>query len=313
MKILVTGAAGFIGSHLCDRLLNLGHSVVGIDSLEELIYQESYKVSNLKRISKSDKFSFIHEDLNKLDLIPHTDWADVVIHEAAMPGLTKSWSDFSAYNSANLGATQKLLEAITESKGTHLVHASTSSVYGKYAMGDESTETRPFSPYGVTKLAGEHLITAYRDNFGIEATILRYFSVYGPHQRPDMAYSKFCRLMLAGEAIQVTGDGNQSRTNTYIEDIVNATVLAAEQQVDGLIANICGTESITLNEAINLLATSLGVSPRIQYVGAATGDQLATCGDAGLAKQALGWAPNTPIREGLRIQAENALNDTASG
>jgi UDP-glucose 4-epimerase len=179
-------------------------------------------------------------------------------------------------------------------------------VYGEFANGDESPSTNPFSPYGVTKLAAENLITAYRNNFGISATILRYFSVFGPSQRPDMAYSKFIDSLLLNREIEIFGDGEQRRSNTFISDVVEATKLSADPRFNGEIFNICGDESITINEAIEALAESLGIKPIVRHLPVALGDQRDTSGDNSKAKRVLGWTPKVSIREGLEIQARQA-------
>jgi len=252
-------------------------------------------------------FTFLHKDLRDFDIKVVLEDVDCVINEAAMPGLGLSWSDFSLYNECNLVAVSRLLEALKEFPAVHLVHASTSSVYGQFATGDESTPLKPCSPYGVTKLAAENLIGAYRENFGISATILRYFSIFGPNQRPDMAYSKFIRQMISGEQIEIYGDGSQIRSNTFIDDIVSATRLAAQPKHDGEILNICGDQSISLSAAIEELADEIGVAPKIVLRAKALGDQADTSGVNSRAKQVLEWSPLTEIRSGLRLQARAAL------
>jgi nucleoside-diphosphate-sugar epimerase len=286
--------------------LSQGHEVTGLDSFNEELYPRAPKESNLQRLGESNEFTFVEKDIVTSNIFAEVQWADVIIHEAAMPGLVKSWAVFDQYSLANLTGTQRILEAIRNSPETHLVHASTSSVYGRFAVGDETLPTNPVSPYGVTKLSAEQLITAYRENYGVKATVLRYFSVYGPYQRPDMAYAKFCKLLLEGKSIQVTGDGTQSRSNTYVEDVAAATGLASEARIDGLVANICGAQNLSLNDAISIIANELDCEPKIQYVEAAAGDQVNTHGDASLAAKSLGWKPRTEIEMGLRLQTRAA-------
>jgi len=306
LRVLITGAAGFIGSHVSHLLLSQGHEVTGLDSFNEELYPRDPKESNLQRIGESNNFTFVEKNIVTSNISDEVHWADVIIHEAAMPGLVKSWDVFDQYSLANLTGTQRILEAIRDSPKTHLVHASTSSVYGRFAVGDETLPTNPVSPYGVTKLSAEQLITAYRENYGVKATVLRYFSVYGPYQRPDMAYAKFCKLLLEGKSIQVTGDGTQSRSNTYVKDVAAATGLASEARIDGLVANICGAQNLSLNGAISIIANELDCEPKIQYVEAAAGDQVNTHGDASLAAKSLGWKPRTEIEMGLRLQTRAA-------
>ena len=309
LKVLVTGGAGFIGSHVCSYLIDSGHDVTALDALDDCLYEREVKLRYLSHIGESDRFHFIHADLARAELQRLVARADVVIHQAATPGLSKSWHDFDTYSTNNLQATWHLLEALRASPSTHLIYASTSSVYGRFAVGSEECPTRPFSPYGVTKLAAENLIQAYRENFGLRSSILRYFSVFGPRQRPDMAYSKFCSRILNKQTLFVTGDGEQSRSNTYISDVVEATCLAAEAREDGLLANICGSETITVNEAIRQISEFLEISPRVQYTVATEGDQYATEGDASKASSALGWSPKVSVSQGLAQQASAALHD----
>jgi len=307
MNVVVTGAAGFIGSHLSAALVSTGSEVRGIDSLDGTLYPRQAKVKNLGRIPENGRFSFYEENLSEGEVGEHVAWADVVVHAAALPGLVFSWQHFDKYVDSNLRATRSLLEALRRNPMTHLVFASTSSVYGRFASGDEHTQLKPVSPYGVTKLAAENLVEAYRANFGVSATVLRYFSVYGPGQRPDMAYAKFCRLLIEGSELNLTGDGTQSRSNTYISDVIEATLVAVDRQLDGLTANICGNDVISLNEAVSVLAANLGVRPKLTYVDSVPGDQYETRGDASLAREQLGWTPRVTIHEGLKAQAEAAL------
>ena len=204
--ILVTGAAGFIGSHLVDRLLADGRTVVGVDCFTDY-YPRAVKERNLAGARGSDAFTLVEADLRTADLRPILDGVDAVVHEAAMGGLVRSWSSFESYLSCNVLGTQRLVEAIRDVGVPHLVHASTSSVYGRASSGDEDRVPAPDSPYGVTKLAAEHLIQAYRRNFDLPMTILRYFSIYGPRQRPDMGYHIFIDRILRGETITVYGTG----------------------------------------------------------------------------------------------------------
>ena len=212
MKCVVTGAAGFIGSHLCEHLLDCGHDVRGIDAFIPY-YKPAVKVRNLDNAMAQARFRFHRLDLRQDPLESALADADVVFHLAAMPGLTRSWSDFDGYWTCNVLATQRLLEAIhrSDSPPRRIVYASTSSVYGEEACGPETQPTEPISPYGVTKLAAENLCRSYAEAYGLPIVTLRYFSVYGPRQRPDMGYYKFIRAMIRDEPVTVCGDGEQVR------------------------------------------------------------------------------------------------------
>src|SRR5947209_2120407 len=245
MKCLVTGAAGFIGSHLCERLLQAGHDVAGVDAFIPY-YPRAVKEANLAAARAHPAFTFHELDLRDAPLELVVGEADVVFHLAAVPGLAQSWTRFDLYEGCNVSATQRLLEAARKSPALkRFVYASTSSVYGRYAAGDEAIPARPISPYGVTKLAAENLCRAYAEEQELPLVVLRYFSVYGPRQRPDMGYHRFIRALLDGEPVTIYGDGQQVRGNTYVADCVEATVAAA-QAVPGEVYNVGGGEAATV-------------------------------------------------------------------
>ncbi len=298
MKVVVTGAAGFIGSHLCEALLDGGHEVVGIDCFTDY-YARTDKESNLVDALAQPGFSFVEADLRSDALEPLLNGADVVVNEAATPGLVLSWDDFERYQSTNLSAVKRLVDACIAVGVGHLVQASTSSVYGAEATGPEASPCLPVSPYGVTKLAAEHLLLAHAATFDLPLTILRYFSIYGPRQRPDMAYRIFCERMLRGEPITVYGDGGQSRSNTYVADCVAGTIAALSGPADGSVFNIGGGREIKLTEAIAILAGHLGVEPVIEHLDARRGDQRRTAADVARAGEVLGWEPQVDPEEGL--------------
>ncbi|MCS6852897.1 MAG: GDP-mannose 4,6-dehydratase [Gemmataceae bacterium] len=301
MRCLVTGAAGFIGSHLCDSLLQAGHAVVGIDAFIPY-YPRPVKEGNLLGLWAHHKFVFHELDLRTAPLEPLLDGIDVVFHLAAMPGLPRSWSDFDLYESCNVTATQRLVEAAVRQRQLHrFIYASTSSVYGRYASGDESLPTRPISPYGVTKLAAEHLCRAFCEEKGLPLVVLRYFSVYGPRQRPDMAYHRFIRALLAGAPIVVHGDGQQVRGNTYVGDCVAAT-MAAMQALPGEIYNVGGGEAVTIQEVLHKLQLLTGRRAAIRHEPARPGDQRATSADTSKLRRHLGWRPRVGLDEGLARQ-----------
>ncbi len=302
-RMLVTGAAGFIGSHLCEALLKDGHDVVGLDAFIPY-YPRPVKEDNLASLRTTERFTFHEVDLRSADLDPLLDGVDVLFHLAAMPGLVKSWSDFSLYATCNIEATQRLLETACDRKVGHVIHVSTSSVYGKEATGDETRPLQPFSPYGLTKLAAENLCRAYEANFGLPMTILRYFSVYGPRQRPDMAYHILIRCLLEGTPFKLFGDGEQTRSNTYVADCVAATMLAAKHRetTRGEVFNIGGGEVVSLNKVIELMEELTGKKAVIERHPARPGDQKHTAADISKARELLGYNPRTPVREGLTAE-----------
>lgn len=303
MRVLVTGAAGFIGSHVCDRLLADGHEVVAIDCFTDY-YARHHKESNIRTALDHDRYTFIEADLRSDALEPLLEGVDAVINEAATPGLVLSWSDFERYESCNVYAVHRLIKACQDTGVTRFVQASTSSVYGQLAMGDEQHATRPISPYGVTKLAAEHLLLAHCDMFGFPVIVLRYFSIFGPRQRPDMAYRIFCERLLRREPITVFGDGRQSRGNTFVSDCVDATVRALDRGDPGMILNVGGGQELALLDAIEILADALGTAAHIDFQPPRPGDQQRTIADTSLANQVLGWSPRVDPEEGLRREAE---------
>jgi nucleoside-diphosphate-sugar epimerase len=304
MKCVVTGAAGFIGSFLCERLLEDGHDVTGVDAFIPY-YAPTLKRRNLAESLRRPAYRFHALDLRHDPLDPVLAGADVVFHLAATPGLTQSWTDFDGYWTCNVQATQRLLESLRQVGGglRRLIYASTSSVYGTFASGDETLATRPVSPYGVTKLAGENLCRAYGESHGLPVVVLRYFSVYGPRQRPDMGYYKFINALLRSEPITVCGDGQQVRGNTYIDDCVAATVAAVEAPV-GEVYNVGGGEAATVWDILRHLEAITGVKPEVRQTAARPGDQRYTCADTGKLRRHLGWRPQTTLAAGLARQCE---------
>lgn len=300
MKCLVTGAAGFIGSHLCERLLQDAHHVVGIDAFVPY-YPRALKEANLLAARQHPHFTFHSLDLRSGPLDEALDGVEVVFHLAAMAGLVKSWTEFDLYASCNLTATQRLLEACRRTPTVRrVIHASTSSVYGRFSSGDESLPTRPISPYGVTKLAAENLGRAYEEQ-GLPLVVLRYFSVYGPRQRPDMGYHLFIRALLLGEPIVVYGDGLQVRGNTYVADCVAATV-AALQAPMGETYNVGGGEAVSVWDVLHKLEKITSRRSVIRREPARAGDQRYTFADTSRLTRHVGWLPRTTLDEGLAKQ-----------
>jgi nucleoside-diphosphate-sugar epimerase len=303
MRCLVTGVAGFIGSHLAERLVADGHEVVGVDCFVPY-YPRPIKERNLAVLGASNSFTFHELDLRTDSLTVALEGVDTVFHEAAMAGLAASWVDFDLYMTCNMQGTQRLLDACRDRKLRSFVNISTSSVYGENALGDEQTLPAPISPYGATKLAAERLALAYHKVFGIPSVVLRYFSVYGPRQRPDMGYNIFIDRVLKGEQISVFGDGEQTRGNTFISDCVNATLLGAERGEPGEVYNIGGGEARSVNWVIETIAELAGKPANVRREAARAGDQRHTMADITKARAELGYNPTTPLRDGLAAQVE---------
>ncbi len=302
-SILVTGAAGFIGSHLAHALAGQGHSVIALDCFLPDLYPAAIKEERFKEVVALKNVEGVVKDLrtDSLDDLPPV---DVVINQAAMPGLTKSWEDLRLYVDNNLHALDRLMRHTTHDGLKKFIQISTSSVYGKVAAEGEDSPTDPYSPYGVSKLAAEKLGLAHRDNFGLPFTILRYFSVYGPGQRPDMAYHRFLEKVKTGEAVTVYGDGEQRRTNTYIDDCVHATIQAIELAHPGEAYNISGSQSTSINEALDTVRLVTGQDITVDYQPARAGDQRETRGDISKAQEKLGYQPNWTLADGLAKQWE---------
>ena len=305
MTILITGVAGFVGSALAFGDQPSGERVVGVDSFTDY-YDPGLKKANVATIPAGG-FTLVDADLNTADLDGLLDGVSVVFHEAGQPGVRKSWGeDFATYVDANVLATQRLLEAAKRASGLQrLVYASSSSVYGNATSYPTSEEDlpRPHSPYGVTKLAAEHLCTLYAGNFGVPTVSLRYFTVYGPGQRPDMAFNRFIRAALADEPIEIYGTGEQVRDFTFVDDIVDANLRAAGTDVpSGSVFNVSGGTSISVNECLDVLEGIAGRPLRVERKAAVAGDVRQTGGSAERIRDALGWQPTVDIATGLREQ-----------
>lgn len=311
---LVTGAAGFIGSSLVERLLGDGVQVTGVDCFTDY-YAPELKRRNLAIAAQHPRFRLIELDLGEADLsaLPEV---TVVYHQAAQPGVRASWGkEFTAYTHHNVLATQRLLERYRGRDLERFVYASSSSVYGdaeRYPT-DETMLPRPFSPYGVTKLAGEHLVLLYGRNFGMPVAALRYFTVYGPRQRPDMAFHRFCRSMIAGGPISVYGDGTQSRDFTFITDAVEANVRAWKRSAPQGVYNVGGGSQVEVLEAIRILESSLGLKAQVRFEERPPGDPMRTRADASRLAADLDFTPRVGIAEGLAAEAQWALGLYSGG
>jgi UDP-glucose 4-epimerase len=301
MKAIVTGAAGFIGSHLSERLLKGENEVIGIDSFLDY-YPRRIKEMNLEGPRRFERFQFLEQNLLDVDWRELLNGVDVVFHLAAQAGVRASWSkNFLIYTKNNIEATQLMLEESKSSKLKKFVFASTSSVYGdteEIPMREESV-VKPVSPYGVTKLAAEGLCYLYWKNFKVPCVSLRYFTVYGPRQRPDMGFYKFLLALLENRPITIFEDGNQTRDFTYIDDIVTGTILAAEKGIEGRSYNLGGGSRITVNEVLNMLGEISGIPPQIKYAEKQKGDMRHTYASTEQAHKDLAYSPSVTLRRGL--------------
>jgi UDP-glucose 4-epimerase len=315
MRALVTGCAGFIGSHLTESLLGDDWQVVGVDCFNDN-YGRRQKLRNIERAREWDNFDFVPVDLARGDLHEFVADCDTVFHLAAEPGVRSSWgSRFETYVRNNLIATQHLLEAARAAPETRFVYASSSSIYGdaETLPTPEDAVPRPLSPYGATKLAGEHMCELYHKNFGVGTVSLRYFSVYGPRQRPDMAFNIFCHHAIAGRPLTVFGDGQQTRDFTYVADVVTATRRAAEvADIEGEVFNVGGGGQISLNRAIDLIGQLAGRPLTVNRTGSEHGDVRDTGADVRRMRARLDYEPQMPFEEGLRAEFAWAVEEAGA-
>lgn len=307
MNALVTGCAGFIGSHLSDALLQDGHTVTGVDCFNEN-YSREDKLRNLEQARQWDAFNFRTLDLASADTDTLVADVDVVFHLAGEPGVRTSWGTrFEAYLRNNVLATQRLLEAARAHPEKRVVLASSSSIYGQAERfpTPESTVPQPLSPYGTTKLCAEHLCQLYAKNYGVSTVILRYFSVFGPRQRPDMAFSIFCRSIIRSDQIRIFGSGKQTRDFTFVTDVVSATRAASLSTTAlGGTYNIGGGSQVALMDALSILASIAGYDPRVEYLDSQHGDVRDTRADITSASQHLDYSPRITVEEGLEAQLD---------
>ena len=316
MRVMVTGAAGFIGSWLAEALLEEGHDVLGVDCFVDF-YPRGYKEANLNHLNEWSSFDFVEADLSEAGPELLRDWLDdypFVSHQAAQAGVRTSWgSRFEDYTRHNILATQRLLDAATETPVRRFVYASSSSVYGRVAEFPlrEDGRTLPVSPYGVTKLAGENLTALYHLNYGVPAVALRYFTVYGPRQRPDMAFHRLIKSILREEPFPLYGDGSQSRSFTYVADVVRANLAALFTFQDkepvpflGEAINVGGGSRATLSEVISLVEDSIGKRARLHRLDAQKGDVDRTEADLSRAGEWLGYEPRTSLAAGLEAEVQ---------
>ncbi len=304
MKALVTGVAGFVGSTLAERLVDDGADVVGIDCFADY-YPRTLKERNLATLRRHKRFRLLESRIQDADLAQLLKDRTHVFHLAAQAGVRKSWGrDFAVYTENNIAATQVLLEACTTVALERIVYASSSSVYGDAVTMPfrEDALPQPVSPYGVSKLAAEQLCYLYHVNFGLPTVSLRYFTVYGPRQRPDMGFHRFLRATILGEPIAVYGDGEQTRDFTFVADAVTATVAAATHGVPGRVYNIGGGSRVSINQVFDMIGRVAGCRPRVDVDPAQKGDMRHTCADTSLARSDLAFVPTVTLEEGIAAE-----------
>jgi UDP-glucose 4-epimerase len=304
VKALVTGAAGFIGSTLVDRLLRDGADVVGIDSFTDY-YARSIKERNVATALDHPRYRFVEARIQDADLASLLNGRTHVFHLAAQAGVRKSWGrDFQIYTTNNIEATQALLEACLDRRLERFVYSSSSSVYGDHVAMPmrEDALPQPVSPYGVSKLAAEQLCYLYFANFGVPAVSLRYFTVYGPRQRPDMGFHRFLRATLRNESITLYGDGEQTRDFTFVSDAVEANVAAAQRGIPGRVYNIGGGSRVSVNHVLEMIGRVAGRAPAISVHPDQKGDMRHTYADTSRAHADLGFAPAVGLEEGLAAE-----------
>lgn len=310
MNALITGVAGFIGSTLADRLCAGGADVVGIDCFTDY-YPREVKERNLAGLRGQPRFHFVESSIQDADLAALLADRTHVFHLAAQAGVRKSWGrDFNVYTVNNIEATQLLLEACARRPPERLVYASSSSVYGDDVALPmrEDALPQPVSPYGVSKLAAEQLCYLYHVNYGVPTVSLRYFTVYGPRQRPDMGFHKFLRATLHGEPIAVYGDGEQTRDFTFVADAVSATIAAATRGIPGRVYNIGGGSRVSVNDVLEMIGRVTGRRPLVQSDAAQKGDMRHTYADTTLAQRDLGFSPAVSLEQGLAAEYQWLAN-----
>src|SRR6056297_1756512 len=307
MKALVTGTAGFIGSTLTEKLLKEGYEVIGVDCFIDY-YPRKLKEKNIESFIDNNNFTFIEKNILDLDLKKLLEDIDYIFHQAAQAGVRASWGeDFYIYTDNNIMGTQKLLEAAKVNNIKKFVYASSSSVYGdtENLPMKETNRLQPISPYGVSKLAAENLCYLYYKNFNVPIVSLRYFTVFGERQRPDMAFHIFIKAILKDKKLIIFGDGKQSRNFTHVDDIIKTNILAAESGVKGEIFNIGGDgKRVVLNDAIDLMEEIIGKNANREYKKVVKGDVKHTSADTSKAKKMLGYKPEIEFEKGLKKEVE---------
>jgi nucleoside-diphosphate-sugar epimerase len=313
VRALVTGVGGFIGSHLVERLVSIGWEVLGVDRLTR--DDPPQKRANLAELESLSGFSLVDGDLRCMDVAPLLDQVRVVLHQAGLPGVRGSWDDFGSYVDHNILVTQRLLEAARSHSIERFVYASSSSVYGDALAYPTREDVRPMpkSPYGVTKLAAEHLCGVYARNFDVPTVSLRYFTVYGPRQRPDMAMHRLVEAAVGTQPFPMYGDGSQVRDFTFVSDVVDANLAAATVPgvSPGTVVNVAGAGATTLAEVVEMVGRLTGRPVRLNRLPAQPGDVERTSGDISAAARVLDWAPTIDVTEGMERQVEWHLSRRA--
>jgi len=302
MKILVTGAAGFIGRNLIDQISNQNLKIIAVDNLNNLLYSNKIKKLNFEFISKLKNVKCFDSDIMSLPLTQNFKKFDCVINLAALPGQRLSWEHTKKYTESNFLGVSALLRRFCLDKDTHFIQASTSSVYGKLAMPEKDLIPNPNNPYGITKLAAENLIKAYSDNFQINYSILRFFSVYGPYQRPDMGVYKFLAGIMNEKPIDIYGNGLQSRSLTYIKDVINVIDATISKGPKNITFDVAGNAIHSVNEIISACELVVGKKAKIKFMESPPGDQLHTKGDFNQVKSLFGLTMETNLQYGLEQQ-----------
>ncbi len=305
-RVAVTGAAGFIGSHLSERLLADGFEVTGIDSFTDY-YSPERKREHLAKAIGHERFTLVEEDINTCDLAGLFAGCECVFHLAAQAGVRRSWgAEFNHYVESNILATQRILEALRELDSVKLVYSSSSSVYGetRNLPMKEEHPLRPISPYGATKLSAERLCDLYHVNFGVRYSALRYFTVYGPRQRPDMAFSRFIMGALNSDPLEIYGDGKQTRDFTFVSDAVEANMQAFRYEGEQRVFNIGGGSRVSILDVLGIMKRELGRNLDIRFVDRAKGDVTDTWADTTAARRELGFRTSVSLEEGLKAQIE---------
>jgi len=304
MRALVTGVAGFIGSTLAERLIGDGADVVGIDCFTDY-YPRLFKEANLARLKQAGRFRLVEGRIQDANLPALLADRTHVFHLAGQAGVRKSWGrDFAVYTADNIDATQMLLEACTKLTLDRIIYASSSSVYGddvEMPMREDALP-RPVSPYGVSKLAAEQLCYLYHVNYGLPTVALRYFTVYGPRQRPDMGFHKFLRATILDEPLTLYGDGEQTRDFTFVDDIVGASLAAASRGVPGRVYNVGGGSRVSINQVLDLIGRVSGRRPRVSVDPKEKGDMRHTFADTSRARADLGFSPTVTLEDGLAAE-----------
>ncbi len=310
MKILVTGAAGFIGSHLSESLVQIGHDVIAVDALMPDLYSIDRKTQNWKELGNlGSSITRFQLDLRNSVLPKEITECDYIFHLAAMPGLSLSWQNTKLYIDCNVLATSNLLQACNLGTLKRFFYVSTSSVYGQKIDGNELSTISPISPYGVTKLAAENMVSAFANATGMPYTIFRPFSVYGPRQRDDMAFNIFIDRISKDQELQIFGNGSQSRTNTYVLDLVQGLIAAISVDTANETYNLSGTEQFNVLDIIAIIGELLNKQPKLNFIGERLGDQQMTKNVSTKANLHFGYAPSTKIREGLQHQIDWQLSN----